>query len=89
MLQRGQNSTLNHTEHRFVANSICNYGSRASFACFHLTAVSQCEHHASVQINDQMVFFNQLRSNKAVAGTTIHQSYNIKQLGQLAPFTTG
>ena len=60
MLQRGQDSTLNHTAHRFVAHSTYNYSHEASFACFHLTAVSQRDHHASVQINSQMVLFDQL-----------------------------
>ena len=69
MLQPGQNSTLNHTEHRFVAHSTHNYGHGASFACFHLTAISQRDHHASVQINGQVVLFDQLRGNKAMAGS--------------------
>ena len=60
MLQRRQNSTLNHTAHRFVAHSTYNYGHGARFEHFHLTAISQCEHHASVQIDSQMVLFDQL-----------------------------
>ena len=60
MLQFSQNSALNHTEHRFFAHITRNYGHRASFTCFHLTAVSQHDQHASIQINNQMVLFNQL-----------------------------
>ena len=60
MRQCGQNSTLNHTSHRFFAHSICNYRHIASFARFHLTTVSQHDHHASVQINGQMVLLDQL-----------------------------
>ena len=60
MLQSGQNSTLNHTSHRFVAYNTRKYGQRASFTCFHLTAVSHCDQHASVQINGHMVLFNAL-----------------------------
>ena len=72
MLQQGQNSTLNHTAHRIVAHSTRNYGHRASFVYFHLTAVSQNDHHASVQINGQVVLFNQFRGNKAMTGATVH-----------------
>ena len=61
----------------------------ASFTHFHLTAISQCNNHASAQIDDQLVLFDQLCSKKAVAGATANQSYNIQQLGQLAPFETG
>ena len=64
-------------------------GKKASFTDFKLTAVSQRDHHASVQINSQVVLFNQLQGNKAMADVTVHQSYNFKQLGQLAPFATG
>ena len=56
---------------------------------FHLTAISQHDYHASVQIDGQLVLFDQLCSNKAVAGATVYQSYNIQQLAQLAPFVTG
>ena len=59
MLQSGQNSIQNLTAHRFVAYSTRNYGHRASFTCFHLTAISQRDHHASVQISGQMVLFDQ------------------------------
>ena len=57
MLQRGQNSKLNHTAHRFIAHSERNYRHGASFAYFQPTTVSQCDHHASVQIDGQMVLF--------------------------------
>ena len=60
MLQLGQNSTLNHTAHRFFAHSTRSYGYGASFACFHLTSVSQRDHHTSVQINGKIVLFDQL-----------------------------
>ena len=88
MLQSRNNSTLNHILHRFFAHSTHNYGHAASFVYFHLTAISQHDYHASVQINGQMVLFDQLRSNKAMAGTTVNQSYNIKRIAQLAPFAT-
>ena len=81
MLQFRQNSTLNQTIHRFVAHSTRNYGYGASFAHCHLTAVSQRNYHASAQIDSQLVLFDQLCSNKAVAGATIYQSYNIQRLG--------
>ena len=77
MLQLGQNSTLNQTTHRFVAHSARNYGYRASFRCCHLTSISQCYYHACAQNDGQLILFDQLCSNKAVAGTTINQSYNI------------
>ena len=60
MLQGGQSYTLNHTAHSFFAYSLRNFGYRASFAYFYLTAVSQHDHHASAQINRQMVLFNQM-----------------------------
>ena len=88
MLQLRQNSTLNHTTHRFVAHSAHNYGYGASFRCCHLTAVSQRNYHASAQNDSQLVLFDQICSNKAVAGATINQSYNIHPLGLLAPSTT-
>ena len=69
MLQLGQNSTLNQTTHRFVAHIARNYGYRASFRCCHLTAVSQRNYHASAQNDGQLVLFDQLCSNKAVAGS--------------------
>ena len=53
-------------------DSTCNYGHRESFALFHLAAISQCNHHASAQIDGQLILFNQLCSNKAVAGDTIN-----------------
>ena len=85
MLQLGQNSTLNQTTHRFVAHSAYNYGYRASFRHCHLTAISQCNYHASAQNDGQLVLFDQLCSNKAVASATINQSYNIQLLDLLAP----
>ena len=72
MLQGRQNSTLNHTEHRFITHSTGNYGHGASLAHFHLTAVSQHDHRASVQIENQVVLLNLLRGNKAIAGATFH-----------------
>ena len=89
MLQLRLNSTLDHTTHRFFAHGTRNYGYRASFRCCHLAAISQCNYHASAQNDGQLVLFNQLCSNKAVAGTTINQSYNIQILDLLAPSTTG
>ena len=77
MLQLGQNSTLNQTTHRFVAHCACNYGYGASFRHCHLTPVSQRNYHASAQNDGQLVLFDQLCSNKAVASATINQSYNI------------
>ena len=74
MLQVGRNSTLNQITHRFTAHSACNYGYRASFRCFHLTAISQCYNYACAQNDGQLVFFGQLFSNKAVASATIDQS---------------
>ena len=56
MLQCRQNYTLSHTEDRFVAYSTRNYGHGASFTYFHLPAISQCDHHASIQIDDQGTF---------------------------------
>ena len=50
---------LNQTIHRFVAHGARNYRHGASFVRFLLTAISQCDHQASVQINGQMVLFNQ------------------------------
>ena len=60
MLQCGQDSTLNHAAHRFVAHSTRNYGHIASFAYFHLTTISQRDHHASVLNDSQMVLLDQL-----------------------------
>ena len=60
MRQYGQNSTLNHAEHRFVAHITRYYGHIASFPGFHPTTVSQRDHHASVQINGQMALLDQL-----------------------------
>ena len=89
MLQLRQNSTLNHTTHRLVAHSAHNYGYRASFRYCQLTAVCQRNYHACAQIDRQLVLFDQLCSNKAVAGVTINRSYNIQLLELLAPSTTG
>ena len=89
MLQLGQNSTLNETTHRFVAHFARNYRYGASFRCCYLTAVSQHNYRASAQNDGQLVLFDQLCSNKAVASTTINQSYNIQLLGLLSPSTTG
>ena len=77
MLQLGQNSTLNQIIHRFVAYSARNYRYGASFRHCHLTAISERNYHASAQNDSQLVLFNQLCINKAVAGATINQSYNI------------
>ena len=71
MLQLGQNSTLNETTHRFIAYSAHNYGYEASFIHCHLTAVSQCNYHASAQNDGQLVLFDQFCSKKTVAGATI------------------
>ena len=89
MLQLGQNSTLCKTTHRFFAHSVCNYGYRASFRCCHLTVVGQCNYHASAQNDSQLVLFDQICSNKAVAGATINQIYNIQLLKLVALSTTG
>ena len=78
MLQFRQNSTLYHTTHRFFTYITRRYGHGASFTCFHLTAISQCDYHASVQIDSQLVLFDQLCSNKAVDDATVYQSYNIQ-----------
>ena len=51
----------------------------------HLTSVSQCYYHACAQNSGQLVLFEQLCSNKAVAGATINQIYNIQLLDLLAP----
>ena len=75
--------------HRFLAHSACDYGYGASFRCCHLTAVSQCNYHASAQNDSQLVLFDLLCSNKAVAGATINQSYNIQLLDLLFPSKTG
>ena len=82
-----QNSTLNYIVHRFIAHGTCNYRHGASFSYFHLTAVSQRDHHASVQIDGQVELFDQLRGNKSMAGATVYQSYNIQWLDQLALFS--
>ena len=89
MLQPGQNSTQNQTTHKFVAQSARNYGYEASFRRCHLTAVSQHNYHGSAQNNGQLILFDQLCSNKAVASTTINQRYNIQLLSLLAPSETG
>ena len=56
----------------FVTQSTRHYGYGASFTRFHLTAISQLNQHASAQIDGQLVLFDQLCSNKAVAGATIN-----------------
>ena len=89
MLQLGQNSTLNQTTHRFVAHSEYNYRYGVNFRHCHLTAISQRNYYASAQNDGQLVLFNQICSNKAMAGITINQSYDIQLLCLLAPFTTG
>ena len=89
MLQLRQNSTLNLTTHRFVAHSARNHGYGASFRYCHLTAISQCNYHASAQNDGQLVLFGQLCNNKAVAGATINQSYNIQLLYLLDSSVTG
>ena len=89
MLQFRQNPILNQITHRFVAHSTRNYGYGASFTRFHLTAVSQQNYHASAQIDSQLVLFDQLCNNKAVAGAIIYQSYNIQRLILLALLATG
>ena len=55
----------------------------------HLTAISQHYYHACAQNDDQLVLFDQLCSNKAVACATINQIYNIQLLYLLAPSSTG
>ena len=60
MLQCGQYSTLNHAEHRFITHSTRNYEHIESFSHFHLTIVSQCDHHASVLNDGQIVLLDQL-----------------------------
>ena len=89
MLQFRQNSTLYHTKHSFFIHNTHKYEHGASFTHFYLTAISQHDYHASVQIGGQFVLFNQFCSNKAVAGATVYQRYNIQRLDQLAPFATG
>ena len=80
MQQYRQNSTPYQIKYRFIAHSTRNYGYKASFARFHLTAISQRNYHASAQIDSQLILFNQLCSNKTVNGATIYQSYNTQQL---------
>ena len=60
MLQCGQDSTLNYALHRFVAHSTPSYKHIASFTHFHLTTVSQHDHHASVLHDGQIVLVDQL-----------------------------
>ena len=60
MLQCGQHSTLNHAEHRFIAQSTSNYRQIASFACFNLTTISQRDHQASVQNYIEIVVLDDL-----------------------------
>ena len=72
MLQLRQNPILNRTKHRLIAHSTRNYGYEASFARFYQISYSQRNHHASAQIEGQLVLFDQLCSNKAVAGATIN-----------------
>ena len=89
MLQLGQNLTLNQTTNRFFTHSARNYRYGASFRCCHLTAISQRCYHACAQNDGQLVLNNQLCSNKAVAGATINQRYNIQLLDLLVPSATG
>ena len=56
----------------FVTQSTRHYGYGASFTRFHLTAISQLNQHASAQIDGQLVLFDQLCSNKTVAGAAIN-----------------
>ena len=84
-LQLGQNSILNQTIHRFVAHGARNYGYRSSFRCRNLTAISQRYYHACAQNDGQLVLFDQICSNKAVAGAIINQSYNVQLLEPQAP----
>ena len=74
MLQLGQTSTLTQTTHRFVTHCAYKYWYRASFRHCHLTSISQPNYHACDQNDGQLVLFDQLCSNKAVAGATINQS---------------
>ena len=60
MLLCGEDSTLNHAAHRFIAHSMHNYRRIASFARFHLTIISQCDHYASVLNNVEIVVLDQL-----------------------------
>ena len=74
MLQLGQNSTaeiIQNTGLLLIVHS--NYRYRASFKYCHLTAISQCNYHASAQNDGQLVLFDQLCSKKAVNGATINQ----------------
>ena len=95
MLQTKQNSTLNHKQHTgFLLIVHVNMGmeqvshiSTFFFFFYWLTSISQYDYHTSVQIDGQLVLFEQLFRNKAVAGATINQSYSIKRLVQLAPFS--
>ena len=50
--------------------------------------VARCGVLQHAQNDGQLVLFDQLCRNKAVAGATIHQSYNIQQLGLLSPSAT-
>ena len=72
MLQLGQNSTINQAIHRFISHIARNYIYRASFRYCHLTAISQHYCHANAQNDSQLVLFDQLCSNKTVAGATIN-----------------
>ena len=60
MLQCGQYSALNHAAYSFLAYSTYNYGQKASFVCFNLTNISQCDHYASVLNYIEIVLLNQL-----------------------------
>ena len=58
MLQCGQYSILKHAAHRFFTHSTYNYGHIASFACFHLTTISQLDPYASVLKKVYIVFLD-------------------------------
>ena len=60
MLQCEQYLTLNHALHSFFAYSTRNYKYIAKISYFHLTTVSQCDHHASIQSYIEIVLLDQL-----------------------------
>ena len=72
MLQLGQNSTINQTIHRFIAYSAHNNGYRVSFRHCHLPDTSQHSYHASAENDGQLVLFDQLCCNKAMASAAIN-----------------
>ena len=51
-------------KHRFFTHITCKHRHGVSFARFYLTAISQSDYHASVQINGQLVLFDQLFRTK-------------------------